>query len=468
MARKLGWFSFAALLAAMGAARAADEFPYTAYVAVDRAEVVAGPGQRFYATERLKRGTAIEIYREEASGWLAIRPTEASFSWVPARHVELAAEDASLGRVTEPTPAWIGTGVEHVSEHRQQVTLKEGELVKILGEKSVKAEGESEQWLKIAPPAGEFRWIHLRDVSRQMPPPQAEPESVVVEPSQLQQPPEPRRLEQAGQAIALQDLERPDARRLPLVERAQFQAAGGSPVKAISPDGFVPRKRASEHLTPQPAPTAPLPRAPQPLRSQPVSNALPQSVTSQPLVSTMPRSAVSDEDLAAQLERIELDLSLMVAQDKSLWDLNSIKTRLANLVERGGDPASRGRARLVLEKVDQFERAFAVQDYGPIRSAKTATSSAPPASGSLADPRYDTQGWLKPVISRQGDKPIAPYAVVDQDGQPLCFITPQPGLNLRRYENKPVGVYGRRGYLAELKKPHVTAERIIELDRQLR
>src|SRR5262245_29991340 len=88
MAPKLRWFLLAALLVATGSVRAADEFPYTAYVAVEGAEVVAGPGQRFYATERLKRGTAIEIYREEASGWLAIRPTEASFSWVPAQHIE--------------------------------------------------------------------------------------------------------------------------------------------------------------------------------------------------------------------------------------------------------------------------------------------------------------------------------------------------------------------------------------------
>jgi len=180
-------------------------------------------------------------------------------------------------------------------------------------------------------------------------------------------------------------------------------------------------------------------------------------------VSTAPRAG---DDLAAQLERIELELSLMVAQDKTLWDLASIKARVRELVDRGPDPAGRGRARLLLEKVEQFEQAFAVQDYGPIRasSAAAASSDAAKPAGGLEDPRYDAQGWLKPVISRQGAKPIAPYAVVDQDGQPVCFITPRPGVNLHRYENKQVGVYGRRGYLEELKKPHVTAERVIDLD----
>ena len=148
--------------------RAADEFPYRAYVLSENVDVAAGPGHRFYATDRLC-GTQVEIYREEASGWLAIRPPEGSFSWIPAEFVERL-EDDQLGRVKEPTGAWIGTSVEHVSEHQQQVTLKAGELVQIIGDKTAAAkEGEKRTWLKISPPAGEYRWVHLRDLGRQKP-----------------------------------------------------------------------------------------------------------------------------------------------------------------------------------------------------------------------------------------------------------------------------------------------------------
>src|SRR5947209_16071634 len=150
-------------------AAAAAEFPYEAYVIVEGAEIVAGPGHRFYATDRLTRGTKLEIYREEASGWLAIRPPDGSFSWVPAEYVERLDED-DLAKVKQPIGAWIGTTVEHVTEHRQQVTLKAGELVQVLGEKTVNDKsGQPRTWLKVAPPAGEYRWIHLRDVSRQKP-----------------------------------------------------------------------------------------------------------------------------------------------------------------------------------------------------------------------------------------------------------------------------------------------------------
>jgi hypothetical protein len=140
------------------------------------------------------------------------------------------------------------------------------------------------------------------------------------------------------------------------------------------------------------------------------------------------------------------------------------------LVESGSDPIARGRARLMLDKIKQFEDAFDSRTATSTTPAAAATSPAntPPTSSSLADPRYDAQGTLKPVVSKKSDKPIAPYAVVDADGQPVCFISPSPGLNLNRYLNKQVGLYGRRGYLEELKKPHVVAERVIELDNRLR
>ena len=56
------------------ARRLVAERPYTAYVITEGAEVVARPGHRYYATDRLSRGTQVEVYREEASGWLAVRP----------------------------------------------------------------------------------------------------------------------------------------------------------------------------------------------------------------------------------------------------------------------------------------------------------------------------------------------------------------------------------------------------------
>jgi hypothetical protein len=500
-----------ALLLAHGAAAcAADDFPYEAYVAVERAEVVAGPGHRFYATNRLERGARIEIYREEPSGWLAIRPPEGAFSWTPAESIERLKDDPSLGRVKHSAAAWIGTIAEQVSEHRQQVTLKAGEMVQILGEKSVEASDEKQKWLKIAPPAGEFRWIHLRDVSRQMPGEveeetrrdaevertlapvlsQSERERRAVTPalSQERQQEEPRRFQVGERAIALEEIEPPGAGRIDRqVAAAQFQSATGN-AKSLSPDGFVPRKRRTgDSAQPLPANpgtnfrtsgTAPIR---QPVDSSPRVAASVQPSRTQPVsVHTPETPRASEQQLQQQLEQIEIDLSLVLAQDKTQWNLAPLRERVQQLVEQGADPVARGQARLVLDKIKQFEAAFDTDNNGLIAGRSGGGPSAvdaprgeaelkqPADKSSLADPRYDAQGWLKPVVSRKTDKPAAPYAIVDQEGQPLCFVTPSPGLNLNRYLNKQVGLYGRRGMLEELKKPHVLAERVIDLERQWR
>lgn len=484
--------------------RAADEFPYEAFVAVENAEVVSGPGHRYYATARLDHGTAVEVHREEASGWLAIRPPEGSFSWVPSEFVERSADDDAVGSVTEPTPAWVGTTAEKVKAHRQQVMLKAGELVSILDEKQIEAdEDEPQTWLKIAPPAGEFRWIHLRDVSRTEPePPEA---AVIVEEREVgaelrdededegegenEKIVEPRRFAPGASAIALHDIEppaRPSVRSSnqhdERVELAQYRNTPAPATRPLSPDGFVPRKRkGSEQLQTVPVPSQLMTRTttpaftrpkldPPPLVADARPNRAPTSTT--PITTETPGSSAVDR-VADELQKLDLELSLMVAQNRSTWNLAGLRERVSALVETGSDPEARGRARLLLERIGQFEEAFDVQDFGPLAANSSAgtgvTADADEPTGpSPADPRYDGQGWLKPVVSRRDDKPVAPYALVDADGKPRLFVTPAPGLNINHYLNKQVGVYGRRGYIEALKAGHVTAERVIDLDRQLR
>lgn len=464
----------------LNAARGGEEFPYTAYVAVEGAEAVAGPGHRFYVTQRLGRATKVEVYREEASGWLAIRPPAGSFSWVLAEVVAKVADQEHLGRVTEPTGSWIGTAIEKVSEHRQQVTLKEGEVVEILGERAVTgADGQKQTWLKIAPPAGEFRWIHLRDVSRQRPPAEDQPaesgpadsslgqaardaaaESPATESSE-REPLNNSLKSRRESAVTLHDIA--PAGQRPVANGATSQFASSKDAGDVGPvvgDGFVARRRRAGDQAPA---------------------ALASPVVGPAALAAPPRSVAPRETLAGgvdgaevvrQIEQIETDLSLMLSKDRSLWNLGPLKQRAERLVEQGAEPISRGRARLVLDKIKQFEGAFDVANFGPIRQASEATTAGEPSqaaqSGGPTDPKYDARGWLKPVISRKGDKPIAPFAVVDEDGKPVAFITPTAGLNLQSYLNKQVGVYGQRGYLEELKRPHVTAQRVIDLNRQWR
>ena len=152
-----------------GRAASADqpEFPYTAYVSIDDAYVRSGPGKRYYPTDKLVRGNAVEIFRQDPGGWLAIRPPRKSFSWVPAsmlqptkNHLAVVTGDRVASRV--------GSRLND-SHNVVQVRLERGEEVEILAAEAHTVNGQQELWCKIAPPSGEFRWIYGRFVDRTRP-----------------------------------------------------------------------------------------------------------------------------------------------------------------------------------------------------------------------------------------------------------------------------------------------------------
>ncbi len=154
------------------AAELADDKPQTVYVSVESARIYSGPSIDFYPTNSLKRGEVLEVYQRTKNGWLGVRPPEGSFSWVPAAQAYLLPG----GRVIEITDAeavsWIGTDLGSAKQYRWQIQLKVGEQLTVLGESSIKSGSDEEQeslWYRVAPPAGEFRWIEHSAVSEHPP-----------------------------------------------------------------------------------------------------------------------------------------------------------------------------------------------------------------------------------------------------------------------------------------------------------
>ena len=89
---------------------------------------------------------------------------------------------------------------------------------------------------------------------------------------------------------------------------------------------------------------------------------------------------------------------------------------------------------------------------------------APAAAGATG--QYDAVGVLRPVVSK---RPGAPqYALVDERGQVLSFVSSSPDVNLQPYLGRRVGVVGNRGYIAEFNKSHVTAARVTPIAEGLR
>lgn len=132
----------------------AQSFPYTATVCDDTATIHCGPGRSFYVTDSARSGDTVEVYKHTLDGWCAIRPPAGSFSWVAARYVQTL--DTDLGEISSNrAPCYVGsrlTGEKSFS----QIEIPLGRKVEILESPTETMDA----WYRIAPPSGEFRYIH--------------------------------------------------------------------------------------------------------------------------------------------------------------------------------------------------------------------------------------------------------------------------------------------------------------------
>lgn len=411
-------------------------FPYTAEVSVADVEVRCGPGWEFYPTMRLERGSKVDVYRHELGGWLAIRPPDGSFSWIPARQVKRQG-DSRVGTVLmEGAVAWVGSGVVDVRQHKWQVRLKRDERLQILGKRSLSVGPgfATETHFKIAPPAGEFRWIH-----------------------------------------------------------AEHASAPGS----LPPESSV---RAAGLTSPEPHGSA---RAkPSPWRD-PAADA--------PVVTPV-GSNTTDEDLQAlqhQVDKLKVDLSLLVSQQSHRWDLEPLRQRAAALADAVEGTSLARQVKLISYRISEFEtlqqrhqkmsrrraadpeketeKETRIRRHGvpatprasstgveqtnwqqeieeSLASDTTVGTGIDRLAAEMAEPKpkFDAEGWLMTVHTTRRVAP--PFALLDKHGRVICYVRPSPGLNLRRYEKQNVGLFGDKKRMSDLRASLLTVTRVVRLD----
>jgi len=81
-----------------------------------------------------------------------------------------------------------------------------------------------------------------------------------------------------------------------------------------------------------------------------------------------------------------------------------------------------------------------------------------PALSATTGARFDGMGQLSRVASNEPGDPQ--YVLLDATGQPNCYVTPAPGVNLRYYVGQRVGVNGTTGYIPEQRARHVMASHV--------
>ena len=163
----------------------------------------------------------------------------------------------------------------------------------------------------------------------------------------------------------------------------------------------------------------------------------------------------------------------MVVEEPTVWKFDDLDQRAEKALDRAQTAVERGRARLLLDRIAKFEDIKRRSDT--VQQVQSATdrrnnqlvnvADTRPASG-LAEiegaDRFDVSGRLINVVSQRPNAP--PYAIVNADRVVLAFVSAAPGVNLRPFMGRQVGIGGQRGVIPELNKPHITAERVMPLD----
>ena len=213
----------------------------------------------------------------------------------------------------------------------------------------------------------------------------------------------------------------------------------------------------------------------------------------------------------SNVEELELRLSQTVSQPPQQWKLGSLHAAANQLHAQTPSLAVRAQIREVIARIDRFQQVKARYDNPPpmiiperdpfelaqnrqvdsgdasrdltglssdVRerikedlsanaSNSTVAQSRPAtAPGSINKPLFDAAGTLKPVVSQ---RPQAPkFALVDDQGKVVSFVTPTDELNLQQFVGRRVGVHGDRGYMPEYRRAHVTAGRVTPLTGTIR
>ncbi len=181
---------------------------------------------------------------------------------------------------------------------------------------------------------------------------------------------------------------------------------------------------------------------------------------------------LSEEAFQKELDRLQLELSSTVTENTAVWSFESLRNGANWLLQRAQTAAQRGQARELANRIDRFDdikqrydAVHAAQHHNPRPSRPVA--SLPPRDGTGdggfdADDRFDGVGRLAAVEAPQLGAPR--YALLNEAGEVRCYVTPAPGLNLRGYIGKQVGVTGTRGYMPEKHARHLVARHIAVLD----
>ncbi len=196
-----------------------------------------------------------------------------------------------------------------------------------------------------------------------------------------------------------------------------------------------------------------------------------------------------EEFQTPEIQSALVQLTREVASPTEGWNFSALRNQAASWVENGATAMVRGEARLLVERIERFESlrqrtlGFAQDtsrvaqqsfDSAALASVRPASNVSPAsantgANGNLvsnavatnAMTEGDASGWLVQVHTSIKGQPE--FALTDDAGKVITYVQSTASLNLRRYLQQPVTVYGVRGYIPNLAAKQILAERVVRM-----
>jgi len=190
----------------------------------------------------------------------------------------------------------------------------------------------------------------------------------------------------------------------------------------------------------------------------------------------MPVSNVSVDSTMSQksVDGLQLELSRLMSRSAFANEVDSLLAAALQRTKTNADEADRMRASLLVQRAQQYQEIARRRDVGTTRASLTAPATLPSPSLSYPNPiqanpiqanpvptapqsdqQSDASGYLVQVFSSRPDSP--PFALTDKQGRTTYYVSPAPGVNLRRFLNQFISVRGVSGYATGLDTPHIIA-----------
>jgi len=412
-----------------------ESFPYKAFVTADDVYVRSGPGERYYPSGRLHAGAEVEVFRHDPGGWYAIRPPAGSFSWIGARYLRQG-QDGLAEVIGERVAVRVGS---ELTDRRDvvQVRVQRGEVIEVLDRKPTGAGGSSAVWCKVAPPSGEFRWVHGDYVAKTHTPERA--------------------VEKASPPVSP-------------VHAAK--AAEPPPTKPAEPKAAPKWTPVAATATPSPSDTAIAAATTPASQTETRAIASAGSDAARGASSGVSRP-LTDEEFQAELDDINSELSIMLAESPSRWKTEDLARRARMLEDRARTAVQQNQIRTLTGRIaqaDEIKARYAAMASAaggsPLSHRSRAAAAGGPLPTGASEERFDATGRLERVLPPKLGAPR--YALTDERGNVLTYVNPAPGMNMQYYLGRRVGIYGVRGQLAEPNAEYVTAKHVTALDSQMR